>query len=71
MISNIIKLTKTAQNIDDIHRLINFEMLSYHEILDKTNEIYIWDGGLPKDPKPPWNYSLFFNIYSFFMLCFF
>ena len=32
------------------------------EILDQTNEIYIWDGGLPKDPKPPWNYSLFFNI---------
>ena len=32
------------------------------EILDKTDEIYIWDGGLPKDPKPPWNYSLFFNI---------
>ena len=32
------------------------------EILDKTDEIYIWDGGLPKNPKPPWNYSLFFNI---------
>ena len=35
---NIIKLTKTAQNIDDIHRLINFEMLSYYEILDKTKQ---------------------------------
>ena len=32
------------------------------EILDQTDEIYICDGGLPKDPKPPWNYSLFFNI---------
>ena len=32
------------------------------EILEQTDEIYIWDGGLPKDPKPPWNYSLFFNI---------
>ena len=32
------------------------------ELLDKTDEIYIWDGGLPKEPKPPWNYSLFFNI---------
>jgi len=32
------------------------------EILDQTDDIYIWDGGLPKDPKPPWNYSLFFNI---------
>ena len=32
------------------------------EILDKTDEIYICDGGLPKSPKSPWNYSLFFNI---------
>ena len=32
------------------------------EILDKTDEIYICDGGLPKNPNPPWNYSLFFNI---------
>ena len=32
------------------------------EILDQTDEIYICDGGLPKDPNPPWNYSLFFNI---------
>ncbi|MAR15061.1 MAG: hypothetical protein CMG21_01200 [Candidatus Marinimicrobia bacterium] len=32
------------------------------EILDQTDEIYICDGGLPQKPKPPWNYSLFFNI---------
>ena len=32
------------------------------EILDQTDEIYICDGGLPKEPLPPWNYSLFFNI---------
>ena len=32
------------------------------EILDKTDEIHICDGGLPKNPTPPWNYSLFFNI---------
>lgn len=32
------------------------------EILDKTTEIYICDGGLPQVPNPPWNYSLFFNI---------
>ena len=32
------------------------------EILDQTNEIYICDGGLPQNPTPPWNYSLFFNI---------
>ena len=32
------------------------------EILDQTDEIYICDGGLPQNPLPPWNYSLFFNI---------
>ena len=32
------------------------------EILDQTDEIYIYDGGLPQKPTPPWNYSLFFNI---------
>ena len=32
------------------------------EILDKTEEIYICDGGLPQKPLPPWNYALFFNI---------
>ena len=32
------------------------------EQLDKPEEVRIWDGGLPLNPKPPWNYSLFFNI---------
>ena len=32
------------------------------EILDQTDEIHICDGGLPQNPSPPWNYSLFFNI---------
>jgi len=32
------------------------------EKLDIANEVFIWDGGLPKNPKEPWNYSLFFNI---------
>ena len=32
------------------------------EQLDIPKDVYIWDGGLPKNPKPPWNYSLFFNI---------
>jgi len=32
------------------------------EILDQTDEIHICDGGLPQNPVPPWNYSLFFNI---------
>lgn len=32
------------------------------ELLDQTFEIHICDGGLPQNPIPPWNYSLFFNI---------
>lgn len=31
-------------------------------LLDEPQEVYIWDGGLPQDPKPPWNYLLTFNI---------
>jgi len=31
-------------------------------LLDKTDELKIYDGGLPQDPKPPWNYNLFFHI---------
>ena len=32
------------------------------EKLDSPEDVFIWDGGLPKEPKLPWNYSLFFNI---------
>ena len=32
------------------------------EYLDQAKDVYIWDGGLPKNPVKPWNYSLFFNI---------
>ena len=32
------------------------------EQFDEAQEIRIWDGGLPREPKEPWNYSLFFNI---------
>ena len=31
-------------------------------LLDRPREVYIWDGGLPQDPKPPWNYLLTFNM---------
>jgi lysine 6-dehydrogenase len=26
------------------------------EKLDRPREVLIWDGGLPQDPQPPWNY---------------
>ena len=32
------------------------------EQLDKPEHLRVWDGGLPLNPNPPWNYSLFFNI---------
>ena len=35
---NMIELVKTAKDIDDLHRLINFEMLSYSEILKQTQK---------------------------------
>lgn len=31
-------------------------------LLDRPKEVLIWDGGLPQDPKPPWNYLLTFNF---------
>ena len=32
------------------------------EGFDKVEEVRVWDGGLPQEPNPPWNYNLFFNI---------
>jgi lysine 6-dehydrogenase len=31
-------------------------------LLDKPEEVYMWDGGLPQTPRPPFNYLLTFNI---------
>jgi lysine 6-dehydrogenase len=30
--------------------------------LDKAVDVYMWDGGIPQDPKPPFKYLLTFNI---------
>lgn len=30
--------------------------------LDKPEEVYMWDGGLPQKPQPPFNYLLTFHI---------
>jgi len=32
------------------------------EQLDIPKHLRVWDGGLPLNPNPPWDYSLFFNI---------
>lgn len=32
------------------------------ELLDQTEHIHMFDGGLPQSPQPPWNYAMTFNI---------
>lgn len=32
------------------------------ERVDTPHDVRIWDGGLPQDPEPPWNYASTFNI---------
>jgi len=31
-------------------------------LLDRPEEVYLWDGGLVQHPRPPWNYVLTFHI---------
>jgi lysine 6-dehydrogenase len=32
------------------------------ELLDEAVDVYMWDGGIPQRPRPPFNYLLTFNI---------
>ena len=42
---------------------MNVSLATYAmSLLDQPREVYIWDGGLPQDPKPPWNYLLTFSV---------
>ena len=31
-------------------------------LLEEPREVLIWDGGLPQDPQPPWNYACAFAL---------
>ena len=31
-------------------------------LIDEANDVYMWDGGIPQKPRPPFNYLLTFNI---------
>jgi lysine 6-dehydrogenase len=31
-------------------------------LLDETRDVYMWDGGLPQNPQPPFNYLLTFHV---------
>jgi lysine 6-dehydrogenase len=32
------------------------------ELLDEAVDVLMWDGGIPKNPRPPFNYLLSFNV---------
>ncbi len=32
------------------------------ELLDEAVDVYMWDGGIPQNPRPPFNYLLTFHI---------
>lgn len=32
------------------------------DLLDVPEHVYVYDGGLPQHPRPPWNYELTFNV---------
>ena len=32
------------------------------ELLDEAQDVYMWDGGIPQNPRPPFNYLLTFHI---------
>jgi lysine 6-dehydrogenase len=32
------------------------------DLLDRPREVYLYDGGLPQDPKDPWRYQLTFHV---------
>jgi lysine 6-dehydrogenase len=42
--------------------LVNSMALAFMEQLDVTDEVHLYCGGLPRHPKPPFNYSLSFSL---------
>ena len=42
--------------------LVNHMGVYVMELLDETREVYLYDGGLPQDPKEPWRYQLTFHV---------
>ena len=42
---------------------LNVSLAAYAmSLLDAPREVLIWDGGLPQDPEPPWNYRSTFAM---------
>lgn len=42
--------------------LINHMGVYVMDLLDRAREVYLYDGGLPEDPKDPWRYQLTFHV---------
>ncbi len=42
--------------------LINHMGVYVMELLDRPREVYLYDGGLPQDPREPWWYQLTFHV---------
>ena len=42
--------------------LINHMGVYVMELLERSREVYLYDGGLPEDPKDPWRYQLTFHV---------
>jgi lysine 6-dehydrogenase len=36
--------------------------LAAMELVEQPRDVYLWDGGLPQQPQPPWNYILTFHF---------
>ncbi|KQC14299.1 MAG: hypothetical protein APR63_14635 [Desulfuromonas sp. SDB] len=42
---------------------MNVSLATYAmSLVDEPREVFIWDGGLPQNPEPPWNYKSTFNL---------
>ena len=42
--------------------LINHMGVYVMDLLDRPREVYLYDGGLPQEPKEPWRYQLTFHV---------
>ncbi|HSK10055.1 MAG TPA: saccharopine dehydrogenase C-terminal domain-containing protein [Vicinamibacterales bacterium] len=42
---------------------LNVSLATYvMSLIEEPREVLIWDGGLPQDPRPPWNYACAFAL---------
>jgi lysine 6-dehydrogenase len=49
-------------NCGDVPGMGTSLMVHAVELLDEAVDVYMWDGGIPQKPRPPFNYLLTFNI---------